>query len=150
MEFNMSVLSSLKLVSAKRPTQMPSVQIRRNKLIGKLHHQIQLAQALSRGESDAPLRLRSVKDKYTQEVKQLELPMRVRQWWFITENGQVVLQVKYGSKVLDFTKGKNSIEVTDGIHLIKTLESIREAVLGGELDTQIESAANIVKSRFKK
>ena len=38
----------------------------------------------------------------------------------------------------------------DGIHLIKTLESIREAVLGGELDTQIESAANIVKSRFKK
>ena len=39
----MSVLSSLKLVSAKRPTQMPSVQIRRNKLIGKLHQQIQLA-----------------------------------------------------------------------------------------------------------
>ena len=76
--------------------------------------------------------------------------MRVRQWWFITESGQVVLQVKYGSKVLDFSKGKNSIEVTDGIHLIKTLESVRDAVIGGELDIQIESAANIVKSRFKK
>jgi len=45
---------------------------------------------------------------------------------------------------------KNSIEISDGVNLIKTLESMREAVLGGELDTQIETAASIVKSRFKK
>ena len=43
----MSALSSLKLVAAKRPTQMPAVQVRRNKLAGKLHHQIKLAEALS-------------------------------------------------------------------------------------------------------
>ena len=146
----MSVLSNLKLVSAKRPTQMPAVQVRRNKLIGKLHHQIQLAHALSRGESYAPLRLRSIKDKYTHETKQLEVPMRVRQWWFVAEDGSVVLQVKYGSKVIDIQKGKNSIEVKDGNHLIDVLESIKNATLAGELDTQIESAANIVKTRFKK
>ena len=76
--------------------------------------------------------------------------MRVRQWWFVAENGNVVLQVKYGSKVIDIQKGKNSIEVKDGNHLIDVLESIKNATLAGELDTQIESAANIVKTRFKK
>jgi hypothetical protein len=145
-----AILSSLKLVSAKRPTQMPSVQIRRNKLVGKLHHQLMLAQALSRGENYAPLRLRSVRDRHTQEVKLLEMPSKVRQWWFTTETGSIVLQIRYGAKVIDLSKGKNSIEITDGVHLIKTLESMREAVLGGELDTQIETAASIVKSRFKK
>ena len=149
-EKSMSVLSSLKLVSAKRPTQMPSVQIRRNKLVGKLHHQLMLAQALSRGESYAPLRLRSVRDRHTQEVKMLEMPSKVRQWWFTTETGSIVLQIRYGAKVIDLSKGKNSIEISDGVHLIKTLESMREAVLAGELDAQIEVAANIVRSRFKK
>lgn len=146
----MSVLSSLKLVSAKRPTQMPSVQIRRNKLVGKLHHQLMLAQAIGRGESYAPLRLRSVRDRNTQEVKRLEMPTKVRQWWFTSETGSIVLQIRYGAKVIDLSKGKNSIEIADGSQLIKTLESVREAVLGGELDAQIESAANVVKSRFKK
>jgi len=61
-----------------------------------------------------------------------------------------VLQVKYGAKVMEIAKGKNSIEITDANHLIKTLEMLREAVKNGELDTQIETAANIVKSRFKK
>ena len=146
----MSVLSSLKLVAAKRPTQVPSVQLRRNKLVSKLQHQLKLAEALSRGETYAPLRLRSMRDKETNEVKVVEVATKVRQWWFITENNQVVLQVKYGAKVIDISKGKNSIEISDGHHLIKTLETLREAVLSGELDSQIELAANTVKGRFKK
>ena len=146
----MSALSSLKLVAAKRPTQIPSVQIRRNKLLNKLQHQLKLAEALSRGETYAPLRLRSVRDKDTNEMKVVEVATKVRQWWFITENNQVVLQVKYGAKVIDISKGKNSIEISDGHHLIKTLETLREAVISGELDSQIEIAANTVKGRFKK
>ena len=107
----MSVLSSLKLVTAKRPTQMPQVQIRRNKLMGKIHHQIKLAEALSTGSNYAPTRLRSVRDRHTGETKTLEMPMRVRQWWFVTENGSVALTIKYGSKILEIAKGKNAIEI---------------------------------------
>lgn len=146
----MSALSNLKLVSAKRPQQMPAIQVRRNKLVTKLHHQLKLAEALANGSTYAPLRLRSIRDRHTQEVKQVEMPMRVRQWWFVADNGSVVLQIKYGAKVIDIAKGKNSIEITDGTHLIKTLETMREAILNGELDAQIESAANVVKSRFKR
>jgi len=146
----MSSLSSFKLVAAKRPQQMPAVQVRRNKLMTKLHHQQKLAEAFQNGSTYAPIRVRSIRDKYTQEVKQVEVPVHVRQWWFVTETGSVVLQVKYGAKVMEIAKGKNSIEITDQNHLIKTLEMLREAVKNGELDTQIETAANIVKSRFKK
>lgn len=146
----MSALSSLKLVTAKRPTQMPSVQVRRNKLVGKIHHQLLLAKALSEGNQYAPTRLRSFRNRETGEVKQIEVPMRVRQWWFVSDSGSVVLQVKYGSKVIDITKGKNSIEVKDGNHLIEVLEAVKTATLNGELDVQIEQAANTVKARFKK
>ena len=146
----MSVLSSLKLVAAKRPTQVPSVQLRRNKLVSKLQHQLKLAEALSRGETYMPLRLRSVRDKDTNEVKVVEVATKVRQWWFITENNQVVLQVKYGAKVIDISKGKNAIEISDGHHLIKTLETLREAVLVGELDAQIEAASIKLREGFVK
>lgn len=146
----MSALSSLKLVTAKRPTQMPSVQVRRNKLAGKIHHQIKLAEALSEGTVYAPTRLRSIRDRHTGEVKTLEIPMRVRQWWFVTDSGSVALTIKYGSKVLEISKGKNAIEVTDGAQLLKALNHVKDAVIAGELDTQIEFAANTVKARFKK
>ena len=146
----MSVLSSLKVVAAKRPTQKPAVQVRRNKLAGKLHHQIKLAEALSAGGSYAPIRLRSVRDRHTGEIKSIEMPMRVRQWWFVTDSGSVALTIKYGSKVLEISKGKNAIEVSDGAQLLKILNQVKDAVIAGELDTQIESAANTVKARFKK
>ena len=76
--------------------------------------------------------------------------MHVRQWWFVTALRSVTLTIKYGSKVLEITKGKNAIEVTDGAQLLKVLNHVEDAVIAGELDTQIESAANTVKARFKK
>lgn len=146
----MSSLSSLKLVAAKRPQQMQQIQVRRNKLVGKIHHQIKLAEALSNGTTYMPTRLRSIRDRHTGEVKTLEMPMRVRQWWFVTDSGSVALTIKYGSKVLEISKGKNAIEVTDGAQLLKALNHVKDAVIAGELDSQIESAANTVKARFKK
>jgi len=47
----MSVLSSLKLVAAKRPQAMPTIQVRRNKLGKQLFEQIKLATALSEGKN---------------------------------------------------------------------------------------------------
>ncbi len=110
----MSALSSLKFVAAKRPTQMPAVQVRRNKLIGKLHHQMLLAKALSEGTQYAPTRFRTVRDRHTGESKSVEMPLRVKSWWFVSENGSVVLQIKYGSKVIDIQKGNQCIPLNPG------------------------------------
>ncbi len=146
-----AILNNLKFVAAKRPTQMPAVQVRRNKLSNKLFEQIKLATALRDGSTYAPLRLRSVRDRDTGEVKRMELPKRIRQWWFTAENGKVCVQIKYGSKTLELGgKGKNSVEVTNGDELIKVLETIKSAVEAGELDGQLESAGLKLRDGFGK
>ena len=67
-------LTALKFVTSKRPTQIPSVQMRRNKLVNKLHEQIQLISAKKDGVHFAPLHFRSVRDRDTGEIKRIELP----------------------------------------------------------------------------
>lgn len=146
-----AILNCLKFVAAKRPTQMPAVQVRRNKLSKKLYEQIKLATALRDGSSYAPTHLRSVRDRETGEIKRIEQPKRLRQWWFTAENGKVCVQIKYGSKTLELGgKGKNSVEVTNGDELIKVLETIKSAVEAGELDVQLESAGLKLRGGFGK
>jgi hypothetical protein len=58
----------------------------------------------------------------------------------------VGVSVRYGSKVLELTKGKTAIEVADSQDLIKMLETVKAAVLAGELDTQIEAASGALRS----
>jgi hypothetical protein len=146
----MSALNSLKFVSAKRPTQLPEIQVRRNKMSNRLWSQIQLATALQKGENYTEKRFRTVRDKHTGETRSVELNKRVRQMWFVGENGKVCLQVKYGSRVLDFGRGKNAIEVNSADELITALTTLKGAVENGEMDAQLNAAADAVKERFKR
>ena len=144
----MSAFNGLKLVAAKRPqTASPIVQ-RRNKLSNQLWEQIELARASAEGKTFAPIRLRNVKDKLTGERKTIESAKRIKQWWFIAESGRVCLQVRYGTRVLELAKGKNSIEVGSGSELLSVLETVKKSVELGELDTQIEAASAAVRERF--
>jgi hypothetical protein len=59
-------------VSAKRPTALPSIQIRRNKLSSKLYDQIELAKAMQDGRTYAPQSFRSVRDRNTGETRSIE------------------------------------------------------------------------------
>jgi hypothetical protein len=107
-----------------------------------------LARASAEGKTYAPVRLRNVKDKLTGERKTLEAAKRVKQWWFVAENGRVCLQVRYGTRVLELARGKNSIEVGSGTELLAVLETVKKCVENGELDTQIEAASAAVRERF--
>ena len=146
----MSALNSLKFVAAKRPTQLPEIQVRRNKLSNRLWSQIQLAKALQNGETYTEKKFRTVRDRHTGETRSVELNKRVRQMWFVGENGRVCLQVKYGSRVLEFAKGKNAIEVNSADELISALTVLKQAVEEGQLDSQLNTAADLVKERFRK
>jgi hypothetical protein len=101
----MSALSTLKLVAAKKPQQMPTIQLRRNKLSNKLWEQIQLAKSQINGQPFLVTRFRSVKDSESGLRKQVEMPKRVRPWWFVTENGKVCVSIRYGSWTLELAKG---------------------------------------------
>lgn len=146
----MSALNTLKFVSAKKPTQLAPIEIRRRKLSSKLWSQIQLANALNNGETYTEKKFRTFKDRQTGETRSVEVMKRIRQMWFVGENGKVCLQIKYGSRILEFSKGKNAIEVSSGEELIAALNTLKTAVESGELDSQLNLAADSVKEKFKK
>ena len=146
----MSQLSHLKLVAVKKPRNMPAIVIRRNKLSGHLWEQIQLAKSQLEGTPFVVMKYKTVKDRETGLRKQVEVPKRIKPWWFQSEEGRVCVSVKYGSWTLELAKGKSSVEVESADELVKALESIKTAVEAGELDHQIEAASAGLRSGFKR
>jgi hypothetical protein len=144
----MSALNNLKLVATKRPSALPQIVQRRNRLIAKIWEQTELAKAQEEGKSFQPKRFRSVKDAETGERRNVESPKRVRAWWFTAENGKLCIQVRYGAKVLELAKGKTAIEVGSTDNLIPTLDALKAAVAAGELDAQIEAVSETMRSGF--
>ena len=146
----MSTLSTLKLVAVKKPSHMPAIVIRRNKLSSKLWEQIQLAKSQLDGTPFVVMKYRSMVDRETGLRKQVELPKRIKPWWFQSEQGKVCVSVRYGSWTIELAKGKPSVEVASAQDLIKTLETIKSAVEAGELNAQIETASAHLRSGFKR
>ncbi len=131
----MSILSTLKLVSAKRNAVISPIQHRRNVLVARIDEQIELAKAMMAGESLVKTRTRIIKNKETGESRAVEQAKRIRPWWFTDERGKLYLQIKYGSRTLELAKGKNSIELGAKEDLVKTLSLVRDAVGSGDLDS---------------
>ena len=146
----MSQLSHLKLVAVKKPRNIPQIVIRRNKLSSKLWEQIQLAKGQISGTPFVLMKFRSIKDAHTGVRKQVEVPKRIKPWWFQTGEGKVCVAIKYGRWTIELAKGKPSIQVDSAEDLIKALEVVKAAVEAGDLDTQIEAASVGLKSGFKK
>jgi hypothetical protein len=141
-------LANLNMSDVKKPKQQTAVQMRRNKLSKQLWEQVQLATALANGSSFAPIRIRTVKDKLTGERKTVEQPKRVKPWWFVGEDGNVCLQVRYGVQVLEIGKGKNTITLTSKDQLVDTLNLVKQAAESGELDKQIAAVATKARLNF--
>ena len=143
----MSTLSTLKLTATVKPTQVPAVQQRRNKLAKRVWEQIELAKAQQTGTQFVATKFRTVTDS-TGVRKQVEMNKRIKAWWFTADNGKLALCVRYGSKVLELAKGKWAVEVGTDKDLVGVLEVIKTAVLAGELDAAIENAANKLRDGF--
>ncbi len=137
------------MVNSKKPTSIPPILQRRNKLSTKVWEQIQLANAQREGGTYTVKKFKTVKD-YDGSRKTVEHQKRVRQWWFVAADGKVCLNVRYGAKIIEFAKGKTAVEVASADDLIKALEIIKAAVEAGELDAQIEQASGAVRAGFGK
>ncbi len=146
----MSALNALKLVASKRTRHLSPAVARRNKLVTKIDEQIALCEAQRNGTTYAPKRLKFVVNQQTGERVQIESVKRVKEWFWINEAGKLNLAVRYGSKVLELAKGKNAIELTTGDELIAVLAKLKDAVLAGELDAQIEAASGALRAGFGK
>ena len=123
----MSTLIALKLSTAKKSINTTPVVHSRNKLGKKLWEQIQLAQAHLAGKQFTTPRFQTVRDEDGVR-RSVEVPKRVRAWWWNSDNGKIALNVRYGARVVELAKGKSTIEVAAPTDLIPTLELIKKAV----------------------
>jgi len=146
----MSKLSQLKLVQAKRPVQLPPILQRRNKMCARIAEQLEYARAKQDGKEYLPMQSHTVKDEQTGERKTIQIPKRVKEWWFATSDGKLYLSVKYGAKEIELAKGKNAIAIADGNDLIKTLETLAECAASGEFDNAIEAVSGAAKKSKNK
>jgi len=145
----MSSISKLKLISSKRVSSTDPIIFRRKKLVSKINEQVSLVKAKIDGTNYTAKKLKYVNDESGNRT-QVEVLKRIKEWHWIGDNGKINLAIKYGSKTLDLSKGKNAIETSSMDDLLKTLELVKEAVVSGELDEAITTVSDKVKSSFKK
>lgn len=147
----MSIVTNLKLITATKNVSSSPVVQRRNKLLAKVQEQLDMCEAKRNQLPYAPKRLKTVVNKETGERTTVETIKRVKEWFWITEDGKINLAVKYGSKTLPLNKkGANAIELMNGTALIGTLHKLKEAVIAGEFDDAISEVSDATRKAFKK
>ena len=143
-----SAFTSLKLTDARKPQQVPQVVQRRTKLALRVWQQIELAKAQANGVQYCVTKYKSYTDTDTGLRRQVEQRVTVKPWWFVTQAGKLAVSVRYGSRVLELARGKYAVEIAHPSDLTATLDAIKTAVLAGELDAAIDSAATTLRSGF--
>ena len=145
----MSVLKQLTFTAVPRATGLSPEQNRRNKLIAHLREQLAMAQADAEGRQHVVKKRRW---EYTDDGQKrlIEVDKRLKQWWRTQSDGGVILTVRYGSRPLEFDKGKQAIAVRNRDELLSLIPKLISATEAGELDGMISAAMRtkpIVKKR---
>jgi hypothetical protein len=141
----MTVLDTLNFV-AFNPLQINNpIAVRRRKLIAKIDEQIQLAA----NKDYTPTQHKWVTDEHSNQRK-VEVAKRVKRWWTASVDGKINLVVRYGSKPLEFAKGKNAIELGIEAAVVDVLAKVREAAEHGELDALIDQQAQFGRRMTQK
>jgi hypothetical protein len=139
-----TLLSSLKLVAATRENKVSPVLQRRQKLIKKIDEQMELAKAQANGSIYSPTKCKNIVNAETGTNEYKQVPKRIRAWWWKNEAGKWNLVVRYGARIIELGKGKNSIELENEAAILPTLEVIKKAVEAGELDDAITAVSKAV------
>ena len=142
-----SLISTLKLVTASRENKVSPVLQRRQKLIKKLDEQILLATAALNGTTYQSTKFKNVVNaEGVTEYKQV--PKRVRAWWWKNDAGKYNLVVRYGARIVELSKGKNSIELENEAALLPTLDLVKKIIEAGELDDAITAVSKVVELKL--
>ena len=132
----MTVLDTLNFVAFNPLENNNPIAVRRRKLIAKIDEQIQLPA----NKAYTPSQHKWVTEGDGNQ-KKVEVAKLVKRWWTASADGKINFVVRYGSKPLEFVKGKNVIELGTEAEVADVLAKVREAAEHGELDTLIEQQA---------
>jgi len=130
----MPALKSLTFTALPRTRNDP-VSFRRSRFAAKLEDQKQLL-------AD-PAYARTTQRWVTVngEKQLVSRQQRVRPWWRTDANGQLVMSIWFGSKPLEFEKGKAGVAVSGKDQLPSVIDTLIAAVRAGELDDLLSQAS---------
>ena len=132
----MAILKQLNFSAMPAFRHMTHEQHRRNKLVTALNEQKAMAEANRDGHEFSATKRKWQKEEDVTK-KLVEAPKRLKRWWVSDANGNCLLSVRYGNKVLELEKGKAAIVVGKNDKLIPTIETLISAVNAGELDSHL-------------
>ena len=76
----------------------------------------------------------------TGQTERIEVPKKIRRWYWKEVDGNVCLKLLYGSSQISFNGDSSTIEVKELSKLPDTIDLLMEAVEAGELDEAMKSA----------
>lgn len=79
--------------------------------------------------------------KQGDERAPVEKRQRVKPWWQTDVSGHLVMTVRFGSRPIEFEKGKAGIAVPSKDKLVPVIETLISAVRNGELDDLLTQAS---------
>ena len=118
-----------------RSSTTTSIQIRRANFVSKLEEQKQLL------KDPSHIRTTQRWTKVDGERQATTKQQAVRPWWKTDPSGQVIMSMKFGSKPIEFEKGKAGIVVDSKEKLPAVIDALIAAVRAGELDDIFSQAA---------
>ena len=142
----MSTIAKLKFVTSSPRREMTPAAQRQSKFVAAVEEQILLVRAQVEGTVYAPTTQRWVTNELSGERERVQRPKRVKAWYWRAENGRWHLAVRYGSRVLELSKGKNAIEVVELVDVVPVLVALRTAARAGELDEVIGAACTAMRA----
>lgn len=90
----------------------------------------------------------SIIDKQISSDRQAKRPRGA--WFWIGTDGNYFCEVRYAKKPLELAKGKTSIQAVSLNDIQNALSLVRQYVVQGEFDKQLEVLAASVRRNFKK
>ena len=114
----------LKFVAATKPGPVSATVKRRQRLVQRINQQI----------------------GYCDVMKSGQLPRAA--WAWMDDTGSYFLPIKYGRQQIELKKGMFSILCKDVEQIEQALETVREMVIGGELDGQLTKASDEIRRKF--
>ncbi|MEI6557549.1 MAG: hypothetical protein WCO00_04015 [Rhodospirillaceae bacterium] len=146
-----NILETLTFSDASKRTEVTDIKSNlRRKMVAALDHQANLASAELKGETYTVEIEKWVEtDKETRAKARVRVQKIIRPMWYRNGADAILLELRFANKPVTIN-GKPSIVVGTIEKLVPTIQTIRKAVLAGELDTALKAAADSRKRAFKK
>ena len=135
----MSNLAKLTLTATSPREPITPLANKRIKLLRKLDQQIEAAEADARDEQFVEEIKRWVRDEETGEKKLVTQQRPIRPWSWQNQHGAWMVSLRDGNKLIPLDGTNTSVEVGEKTGLVSALQTLRDAVIAGELDEQLET-----------